>query len=273
MSWRVKDLRSCKNPMIGHGLEELHIYLDEKYADPGTSHDLQVTSLTGVLLTSSQLVPFRHMYFGLLNDLFPSRPKRLPNFIEVHASNLFPDEPNDEVRYEFMQNLVSIVNEMQLPVMRIGYRRNSDAQKLYESAGLWRNYQEFEKKALLSLCFSGFKSALDSSEALVFYHMETDNSDLQYHTFQRSTTNTQWVGKFLFPESMSIDPDKTGDVSFYAKGSPYGVLPDCMGYLLHLRWRRGQGACLRPYGRRMTEIFDDIDEELIREQVVDIQSS
>ncbi len=254
-------------------MEELHVYLDEKYADLGTIHDLQVTSLTGVLLVSSQLVPFRHKYFDLLNDLFPSPPKRLPNFIEVHASKLFPDEPNDEVRYEFMQNLVSIINEMQLPVVRVGYRRNSDAQELYESAGLWRNYQEFEKKALLSLCFSGFQSTLDSSEALVFYHMETDNSDLQYHTFQRSTTNTQWVGRFLFPESMSVDPDKTGDVSFYAKGSPYGVLPDCLGYLLHLRWRNDQGDYLKPYGLRMAEIFNEINAELIQEQVVDIQSS
>ena len=254
-------------------MEELHVYLDEKYADTDTSHELQLTSLTGVLLTSSQLVPFRHSYFDLLNDLFPSRPKRLPKFVDVHASNLFPNETDDEIRFNFMENLIAIVNEMQLPVRRVGYRRNCDAQKLFESAGLWSNYQEFEKKALLSLCFSGFKSAFDSSEALVFYHMETDNSDQQYHTFQRSTTDTQWVGKFWFPESMSIDPDKIGDVSFYAKGSPYGVLPDCMGYLLHLRWRRNQGDCLKPYGLRMTEIFNDIDEELIREEVVDTQLS
>ena len=254
-------------------MEELHVYLDEKYADTETSYELQLTSLTGVLLKSSQLVPFRHCYFDLLNDLFPYRPKRLPKFIEVHASDLFPNEPDDETRFEFMKELVSIVNAMQLPILRIGYRRSRDAQNLFVSAGLWSNYQEFEKKDLLSLCFSGFKSALDSSEALVFYHMETDNSDRQYHTFQRSTTDTQWVGKFWFPGSTSIDPDKTGDVSFYAKGSPYGVLPDCMGYLLHLKWRRNQGDCLKPYGLRMTEIFNDIDEELIQDQVVDIQSS
>ena len=72
---------------------------------------------------------------------------------------------------------------------------------------------------------------------------------------------------------MSVDPDKTGDVSFYAKGSPYGVLPDCIEYLLHLRWRIDQGDCLKPYGLRMTEILNGIKEELIQEQVVDIQSS
>ena len=59
-------------------MEELHVYLDEKYADTETSYELQLTSLTGVLLKSSQLVPFRHCYFDLLNDLFPYRPKRLP---------------------------------------------------------------------------------------------------------------------------------------------------------------------------------------------------
>lgn len=253
-------------------MEDIHIYLDEKYSDHKAPHALQVTALTGVALTSSQLVPFRHRYFDLLNDLFPSSPRHIPGLIEVHASKLFPDREDDAIRFQFMDGLVSIANDMKLRILRIGYRRNSDLQKLFSrDTAPWGNYHGFERIGVLSLCFSGFQRVHDTCESLVFYHMERDNSEQQYHTFQGTTTYNQWFSRILPPESMSINMDSVGDVSFYAKGSPYGVLPDCMGYLLHLRWRSDRSDSLSQYQLQMVGICNSIEAELIEEYIVDME--
>ena len=86
-------------------MADIHIFLDEKYADSLVPHALQLTFIAGSFLHSGQFIPFREKYFALMKRIFPEcRPNRVPLLVSVHASELFKNEPraNDETRFEFM---------------------------------------------------------------------------------------------------------------------------------------------------------------------------
>ena len=249
-------------------VESVHVYLDEKYAAHTESRKNQVTALTGVYLMATQIVPFRKKYFSLLRDLFPSPRNHIPSLPEVHACELFPDEP-DKTKFKFMEGLASIINEMKIPTVRIGYRRNERAEELFHNCRK-QSYINFEKEWLIPMCFMGLKASA-RSDHLFHYFMERDDSPLQYFIFQRNTVSNQWMSEFLSPGDMSIDHSKIGDVFFYAKNLPGGVLPDCLGYLLHLRWREDKKGPLSPFQSRMVEICNSIEKELTVDQIVDLR--
>ena len=247
-------------------MESVHVYLDEKYADQNAEKKYQVTSLTGAYMTASQVVTFRKRYFSLLRNLLPLPPGKIPPLPKVHACALFPDQ-SDQVKFRFMEGLVSIVNSMGINVVRIGYLRNDGIEGLFnEINGTLHNgkYANFEKKFLIRWCLSPFLSS--NGDYLFNFFMERDGTKLQYHHFQQETN--QWLGQFFPREAIVIDYNKVGDISFYAKDLPGGVLPDCMGYLLHLRWRKNRGDRLSPFLLRMVEICNGLKENLVKEDLV-----
>ena len=137
-------------------------YLDEKYADTGVSKELQVTSLTGVYLPANTVVEFRRRLYSLLADIFlhDETDSRIPGLVPCHASELFKDAEKsdgagvtDEDRLEFLRKLVSIVNEMDLGVVRIGYRRNDGMERL--SSGLGKDFS-INGIGVLGMIFHGF---------------------------------------------------------------------------------------------------------------------
>lgn len=251
----------------------VHVYLDEKYADQAAPTKFQATTLTGAYLASDQIVPFRKRYFALLQRLFPSPANHVPRLPEVHACKLFP-ERSDAVRFQLMEGLVSIVNDMGLRIGRVGYRRNNGAESIFRrDRDAYRgSYSNFEREFLIPACFMfGFRPS--EADPLLHYFMERDESKLQYFLFQGNAVTNQWASEFLPAEAMTVDYSKVGDVSFYAKNLPGGVLPDCMGYLLHLRWRREEGDCLSPFSLRMAEICDALTRDLVAEQIVGLKGT
>ena len=171
-----------------------------------------------------------------------------------------------------MEGLISIVNDMRVRVVRVGYIRNRRTEELIKEIGEYSGkYNNFEREFLIPSCFMfGFRPS--ETDSLLHYFMERDGSPLQYFLFQENTVMNQWFSEFLKPQQMTVDYNKVGDVSFYAKNLPGGILPDCLGYLLNLKWRRSEGANLSPFKLRMAEICDRLEHNLIREEIRAMES-
>ena len=264
-------------------------YLDEKYADQGQCRDLQVTSLTGVYIMANKVTAFRRRLYSLLRDifLFDVKGTLIPLPIPCHASELFKDAKKsdgtivtDKDRINFQRRLIGIVNDMNLQIVRFGYRRNDDLEKLKTNSD--ENYNTFEKH-LLGLIFSAFmpdaifdddtiESSDDhsASKYTVYYCMENDNSPLQQWHFQQNTAINMWHQEFL-GKSATVDFDQVGDVLSYTKGDAPGVLPDCIGYMLHHRWLKHQGHKLTPFKLELVKVCNEIRPELLHESIVDVE--
>ena len=268
----------------------LMCYLDEKYADSGVSKELQVTSLTGVYLPADRVVEFRRRLHSLLADIFlhDATDSRIPDLVPCHASELFKDAKKsdgtgvtDEDRLDFLRKLVSIVNEMDLRVVRFGYRRNDGMEKL--SSVLGKDFS-VHGRDVLGMIFHGFlpprhvsdhdsKSELSigSEEPVVFYCMEDDGSAPQRRIFHENTYVNMWYRELLGANNMSVAFDQIGDVLSYKKGDPLGVLPDCFGYILHQKWLRERGHHLTKFKSHMAAICEAIRPELLHEKIIDIE--
>ncbi len=265
-------------------------YLDEKYADSGVCKELQVTSLAGVYIPAEKVVEFRRRFYSLLADIFrhDATDTRIPGLVPCHASELFKDaeksdgtEVTDEDRLEFLRRLVSIVNEMGLYVVRYGYRRNDGVERFFSDPV--KDFSAHEKD-VLGMIFHGFLPArrvtnhdsrsdphIGSDEPVVFYCMEDDGSHLQSRIFHKNTYVNMWYRERLGPNNMSVAFDQIGDVLSYKKGDPLGVLPDCIGYILHQKWLSERGHCLTKFKSHMAGICEAIRPELLREKIIDME--
>ena len=265
-------------------------YLDEKYADSRVNKELQVTSLTGVYLPADRVVEFRRRLYSLLADIFlhDATDSRILGLVPCHASELFKDAEKsdgtgvtDNDRLDFLRKLVSIVNEMDLSVVRFGYRRNDGMEKL--SSALGKGFSAYEKD-VLGMIFHGFlpprpvtnhdsksERYIGSKEPVVFYCMEDDGSAPQRRIFHENTFVNMWYREFLGANSMSVGFDQVGDVLSYQKGDPLGVLPDCIGYILHQKWLMERGHHLTKFKSHMAKICEAIRMELLYEKIIDIE--
>ena len=279
------------NPSIREDYQSiLMCYLDEKYADSGVSKELQVISLTGAYFPADRVVEFRRRLYSLLADIFlhDATDSRIPGLVPCHASELFKDAEKsdgtgvtDEDRLEFLRKLVSIVNEMDLDVVRFGYRRNDGMEKL--SSALGKDFSAHGKD-VLGMIFHGFlpprrvgnhdsktEHCIGSEKPVVFYCMEDDGSAPQRRIFHESTYVNMWCREFLGANNMSVAFDQLGDVLSYKKGDPPGVLPDCLGYILHQKWLRERGHHLTKFKSHMAAICEAVRPELLHEEIVDIE--
>ena len=275
------------NAQIGY--ERIYMcYLDEKYADQKAPRNLQVTSLTGVYMPVDKVVDFRRRLYSLITEIFlyDVQSTNIPSSVPCHASELFRGavksngvEVTDKDRMDFLRGLITIVNQMELDVVRLGYRRNCGLEELGKS--LEKDYATFEKILLWGLIFSGFlpqrslsneSSQLsffeNASDSAVYYCMENDNSPLQQRMFHSSTSFNMWLREFV-GDSMTVDFDQVGDVLSYSKGDALGVLPDCLGYILHQGWLEGQGFGLTAFKSEMASLCSTINSDLVSENIVD----
>ena len=279
------------NPSIREEYQRiLMCYLDEKYADSGVSKELQVISLTGVYLPADRVIEFRRRLYSLLADIFlhGATDSRILGLVPCHASELFKDAEKsdgtgvtDEDRLEFLRKLVSIVNEMDLDVVRFGYRRNDGMENL--SSALGKDFSA-HGKGVLGMLFHGFfpprrvtnhdsksERYIGSEEPVVFYCMEDDGSAPQRRIFHENTYVNMWYRELLGANNMSVAFDQVGDVLSYKKGDPLGVLPDCIGYILHQKWLRERGHHLTRFKSHMAAICEAIRPELLHETIIDIE--
>ena len=111
---------------------------------------------------------------------------------------------------------------------------------------------------------------MGSEEPVVFYCMEDDGSAPQRRIFHENTYVNMWYREFL-GANMSLAFDQVGDVLSYKKGDPLGVLPDCIGYILHQKWLRERGHHLTKFKSHMASICEAIRPELLHEMITDLE--
>ena len=273
----------------------LFCYLDEIYANQQLSRNLQVTSLTGVFVEADKVITFRRRLYSLLRCIFfyDIRDIQMPVSIPCHANELFSDAKKsngenitDNDRMKFLKGLISIVNDMELHVVRSGYRRNKGIEKLHsiteQHNSKYKNYTVFEKELLLGNIFSSFLPSNVSPDerrrtplfefppnSTIYYCVENDNSYSQQKIFQKDTSTSMWHREFI-GKGMSVDLDFVGGVYSYTKGEALGVLPDCIGYLLYQRWLEQEGHNVSPFKSELAKLCDIISPTLLHESIVDL---
>ena len=150
--------------------EVAFLYMDEKYIDTSAPLDMQVISLTGLLVSANTYPQFRDRFFRLLPD-FSKGTESLD--VEVHASDLFRDRP-DEEHFAFYRGLVSIVNELNCRVYRRGCNVPIDHEMHRQNQWIWLH--------------CGFKSILFAVSELgdefqIWPVMEFDQTSIQDRMF------------------------------------------------------------------------------------------
>lgn len=240
------------------------LYMDERYVDAQAPPEMQATSLTGLLITADIYPLFRERLFMLL----PGFIEGVERFnVEVHASNLFRDRP-DEEHFEFYNGLVSLVNELDCRVYRRGFNFNP-------SHKLFRKKQQ----DLLGICFRLMLIAVDEFEdnAQIWPVMEIDHKEVQDQNFagyvrwmDHATVHLQMIGegvKELIEDNYMIDNTRLGDLHYVSKRSIIGSAVDCLSYLLHCKWLSDKECKLSNYKSRLADIASYIDPSLVNDHV------
>ena len=224
------------------------LYMDEKYPDLNAPPEIQVTSLTGLLVASDAFPRFRDRFFKILPG-FEEGAKNLD--VEIHASNLFPNRP-DEEHLEFYEGLVSLVNELDCRVYRRGFNFIPSHLLLRKTEG-----------NLLGLCFRSLLISVEEFEnyAQIWPVMETDGSPLQDRNFAgymrwmgHATAHLQATGvgvEELIDDDYMVDNTRFGDLHYVTKNSIAGIAVDCLAYLLHCMWLDEKGFPITAYKARL----------------------
>lgn len=236
------------------------LYMDEKLPDWQAPPEMQVTSLTGLLVSADTYPLFRSNLLGLL----PDSDNGVTNFgMEIHASNLFRSLP-DEEHFEFYKGLVSLVNELNCRIYRRGFNfvRGHDLLRKHQSQ-------------LLGACFRSMLIAAQDyeSEAQIWPVMEIDRTKEQDHNFagyvrwvDAATAHLQSAGEdvdALIDDDYLIDNSRLGDVHYVTKRSVVGAAVDCLVYLLHHKWLNEAGFPLTDYKSRLAEIASDLNQSVV----------
>lgn len=242
-------LRSSNRQQIPHTVAFL--YMDEKYLDIQASSEMQVTSLTGLLVTADTYPRLRDRIFRIL----PGFNEGARGFdIEVHASDLFRDRP-DEEHFTFYRELISIVNELDCRVYRRGFNFIPSHQLLRKN-----------EKELLGECFRSMLIAVDDFEgdAQIWPVIEIDHTEVQDRNFagymrwtDQATAHLQMTGdgiEELIDDDHLVDNSRLGDFHYVSKKSIVACAVDCLVYLLHCKWLHEKGYPLTDYKACLADI-------------------
>ena len=236
------------------------LYMDEKYINEQAPPEMQVTSLTGLLITAD-------IYPTLRDRLF----RILPGFeegaqisgIEPHASNLFRDRPDKE-HFEFYSALVSLVNEIGCRVYRRGFR-------FIPGNRILRSNQQ----DLIGLCFRSMLIAADDNvdNVQIWPVMEIDRSEDQDQHFagymrwmDHASAHLRMAGdgvEELIDDDYMVDNRRLGDLHYVTKKSIVGGAVDCLVYLLHSKWLHEMGFELTDYKSRLADIASELDSSVV----------
>ena len=241
------------------------LYMDEKYIDTQFPPEMQITSLTGLLIPADTYPLFRDRLFGLLpyfNEGVGAASR------EVHASNLFPDL-TDQERFAFLNGLVSLVNELDCRVYRRGFNF-IPGHKLLRS----------KQQELLGICFKSIliDIAEHEDDAQIWPVMEIDHSEVQDRNFagyirwmDHATAHLHMTGdgvEELIDDDYMVDNKRIGDLHYVSKRSIVGSAVDCLVYLLNCKWLRDKRFQLTEYKNSLAKIASGIHPSLVSDFVV-----
>jgi hypothetical protein len=220
------------------------LFMDEKYADLGASKSAQVTSLTGLLIPSASHGDFRNRYYRLISSIIEAAPNTISAIPAVHAAELFP-EADDEVRIEFLRDLVKIVVDLDFRIFRIGYYRTPELLKMCK-----------DERGIVGLCFLSLLSCLQNelADSVIWPVMERDQSPTQDQMFAGLLQTLDYGTYHLGSANMSVNNTNLGEVLYTTKRSAHGSVVDCLAYLLHLHFLKGIGHRQTLYKERLAEL-------------------
>ena len=259
-------LRSSNKQQIPHTVAFL--YMDEKYLDAQASSEMQVTSLTGLLVTADTYPRLRDRLFRILPS-FNEGARGLDT--EVHASNLFRDRP-DEEHFAFYRELVSIVNELNCRVYRRGFNFIPGHQLLRKN-----------ERELLGWCFRSMLIAVDDFEedVQIWPVIERDHTEVQDRNFagymrwiDQATAHLQMTGEGveeLIDDDYMVDNSRFGDLHFVSKKSIVGCAVDCLVYLLHYKWLNEMEFSLTNYKTCLADIASSLHPSVVDDFVGSFQ--
>lgn len=205
------------------------LYMDEQYIDPNThrngetSRRKKCVSLTGVLIPTDIHRTFRSRYYQAVGRALGGS-NDFPELPVIHASRLFPDH-TDDVKYQFLEEIVQICADLEFRVFRVGY---------YVTPQLISVLNIGNPQKILSLCFSSLLFCLEEELAKneIWPVMETDNSSHQDRIFAGLIQTTDYISAVIGPGPLSIDNGNLGELHYSTKRSAYGTVTDCISYLL-----------------------------------------
>ena len=236
------------------------LYMDEKYLDSQSSPEVQVTSLTGLLVPAGVYPQLRD---GLvrLSPYFDEGASRFD--AKIHASNLFRDLP-DEDHFEFYRGLVSLVNELGCTIYRRGFN-------FVPAHTLLRKHQHY----LIGVCFRSMLISVQDFEdaAQIWPVMEIDHTTTQDDLFagyvrwmDRATAHLESIGEGveeLIDDDYMVDNERLGDLHYVTKKSVAGMAVDCLTYLLHFRWLNERGFQLSTYKMELAKIASELHPSIL----------
>ena len=228
-------------------MEVIFLFIDEKGPDTTAPRKERVVSLTGVLVPVNRHKEFRSRYYSLLREAMAEPEHVMGRPERVHAADLLPDCTDDEVRFMFLEGLVDLVNDLNFRIIRAGYLAT---RKLLTSFG--------GEKGVVDLCFGNILYMLRNAiaDVQVWPVIETDRSHRQdMNTAGMMQRADYWASDpSITRDGMWLKDSNFGEVFYMTKSSGYGSMVDCVGYLLHAKWRQSKGYELTPYKKRLAEI-------------------
>jgi len=237
--------------------------MDEKYADPKLPAAMQITSLTGLLVTADNHAIFRAQFYGLLTKIMGDLENTISPLPVVHAADMFREFGSDDSkRYAFTEGLVDIIAATGAQIFRVGYVWSAKMRNTFKT-----------EQAVLGICFGGLLRMLSEELAAhqIWPVMETDRTAMQDQTFAGSIRNVDYYTVRLDWVTMTLDNKNLGEVLFSTKNSAYGAAVDFAAYLLHLRHLRSHGLAMTPFKERLADIAAPLDASVRRNEVIEMQ--
>lgn len=242
-------------------------YMDEQYIDPKTYRNAHApqrrpcVSLTGVLIPTDIHAGFRKRFYQAVTTALDIRDNVIPAMPEIHASDLFPGL-RDEVKFNFLEEVVTICTEMNFRIFRVGY---------FETPQLISMLKD--RRGILSVCFFGLLSCLkdELSRNEIWPVMETDNSPEQDRTFAGQIQSIDYLTSITGGKSMSIDNGNLGELLYSTKRSAYGTVTDCISYLLDARFLQSLGPIASPFKQKLAAIALKLEPLIVFNEIIEMK--
>ena len=232
--------------------------MDEKYADQGAPPQARAISLTGVLVPATVHPEFRRQYYKLLAVALGATKTQIPAIPKVHAASLLPDA-TDDVRYVFLEGIVSAVCRLGFRTYRVGYLKTPEIMNLFKS-----------EKNVVGICFSSMLRCIvpELTTSIIWPVMESDGSEVQDLSFAGSVQFMDYITPLVGQVNVTISNENLGEVLYTRKRSAHGAVVDCVGYLLHLKWLRSIGQTQTPYKERLADIAEGLMPAVAYDEII-----
>ncbi len=241
--------------------------MDEQYVDRNTYRGGQVpqrrqcVSLTGVLVPVGIHRAFRNRFYMAVATALNVNDNIIPIMPEIHASRLFP-EHSDEVKLQFLKELVAICADLKFRIYRVGYFETSQITEMCK-----------DRKGILSLCFSGLLHCLEGELARneIWPVMESDNSAQQDCVFAGTIQNIDYLTTVIGSAIMSVNNDNLGELHYSTKRSAYGTIADCVSYLLDASFLQSLGLIRSPFKAKVAEIAFGLKSTIAFDEIIELK--